>query len=142
MIHHAVFGHFLVFAAGLAVIAVGIDAQTTTWKKLAPDFDVFWVHQFDEILHDDVHAIFVKTAVVSEAEKIELQALALHHFFLWHVADVNGCKIWLTGDGAEAGEFRTIEFDHIVIFRMLVVEAFQYFGIVVERIVRIISQAL
>jgi len=142
VIHHAVFGHFLVFAAGLAVIAVGIDAQTSTWEELAPDFDVFRVHQFDEILHDDVDTIFVKTSVIAEAEKIQLQTLAFHHFFLRHVADVNGCKIGLTRDGAEAGEFRTVEFDHVVVVRMLVVEAFQYFGIVVERVVRIISQAL
>jgi len=142
VIHHAVFGHFFKFAAGLAVIAVGIDAQTTTREELTPDFDVFRVHQFDEILHDDVHTIFVKTTVIAEAEKIEFQALALHHFFLGHVTDINGCKIGLAGDGAEAGEFRTVELDHVIVFRMLVVEAFQYFGIVVERVVRIITQAL
>ena len=72
-------------------------------------FDVFWIHQFDEVLHDDVDTVFVEVAVVSEAEQVELQALAFHHFMVGEIVDAYFGKVGLPCDGAEAGELKALE---------------------------------
>lgn len=81
------FGQFLVLGARTAVVGVGIDGDAATWGEEAGDLDVFGIHQFDEVLHDDVYAVLVEVSVVSEAEKIELEALALDHLDVRDIAD-------------------------------------------------------
>ena len=56
MIHQAVFRHFLVFRPRAAVVGVRVDRDAASRGEFAPDFDVAGVHQFDQIVHDDVHA--------------------------------------------------------------------------------------
>ena len=56
MIHHPVLGHLLVFGARTAVVGVRVDRDAASRGEFAPDFDVAGVHQFDQIVHDDVHA--------------------------------------------------------------------------------------
>ena len=41
--------------------------------EFAEYFDVFRIHQGDEVFHDDVDAVFMEVAVVAEAEEIEFQ---------------------------------------------------------------------
>ena len=41
--------------------------------NFAEYFDVFRIHQGDEVFHDDVDAVFMEVAVVAEAEEIEFQ---------------------------------------------------------------------
>lgn len=40
--------------------------------ELAPDLDVLGVHQTDQIVHDDIHAVLVEISVVTEAEQVQL----------------------------------------------------------------------
>ena len=69
--------HILV--SGIAVIGKRLDGDSPTGIEQADDFQILGIHQFDQVLHDDIHAIFMEVAVVAEAEEIKLEALALHH---------------------------------------------------------------
>ena len=64
---------------GIAIIGEGLDGNATATIEVADDLKIFWVHQLDQVLHDHIHAVLVKVAMITEAEEIELQALALHH---------------------------------------------------------------
>ena len=59
--------------AGLAVVAVRVDGDAAARGELAPDLDVLRIHERDEVLHDDVHAVLVEVAVVAEAEQVQLE---------------------------------------------------------------------
>ena len=76
----------------------------------------------------------MKIAVVAEAEEVEFQGFAFHHFDVWDVADVDGGEVGLPGHGTEAGEFGTDEFDEIIVVGMFVVEGFENFWSVAGRI--------
>ena len=52
----------------LAIVCVRIDGQTTAWRKLTPYLDVLWIHQLDEVFHDDIDAIFVKVPMIAETK--------------------------------------------------------------------------
>jgi len=140
VVHQAVLGPLLIFGAGLAVIAIRVYAQSSTWQKLSPDLNVFWFHQLNQVFHDDVDAIFVKSAVVAEAEELQLQTFAFNQFLIRNITHVNSSKIGLSGNGAQAGKFRAIEFHPGVVLRMSVVKAFQHFGAVVEQVFALVSE--
>ena len=142
MVHHAVFGHLHVFSAGFAIVAVRVDAEAAAWQEFAPNFDVFGIHQGDEVFHDDVHAILMECTVIAEAEKVKLQALAFDQLLIGNVSQVDGCKVGLTGYGAKACKFGTIEFDHRVILRMLVIEAFQHFRGIFKQVFAFVAEVL
>lgn len=125
-------GHFFVFRSRSSVVGVGINADAASWCEDSRHFDVFWIHQFDEVLHDDVDTIFVEVAVVSEAEQVELQALAFHHFMVGEIVDAYFGKVGLPRDGAEAGELRAVEAHPIVVARVFVFKALEdFWGVVV-----------
>lgn len=133
MIHHPVLRHLLVLRARLAVVAVRIDRNSATRGEFAPYLDVARLHQLDQVIHDDVDAILVEIPVISEAEEIQLERLALHHLDVRDIADIDRSKIRLSGDRAEAGEFRAVELDEVIPVRVLVVKGLQY-----TRIVRVV----
>ena len=114
-----------VLGARTAVVGVGVDGDAATWGEEAGDLDVFGIHQFDEVLHDDVDTILMEIAVVAEAKQVKLQALALHHSHVGDVTDADFRKIGLPGDGAEAGELGAVELHPIVVALMLVDEGLQ-----------------
>lgn len=88
MCGETLFGQFLVLGARTAVVGVGIDGDAATWGEEAGNLDVFGIHQFDEVLHDDdVYAVLVEVSVVSESEKIEFEALAFNHLDIRDIAD-------------------------------------------------------
>ena len=87
MCGETLFGQFLVLGARTAVVGVGIDGDAATWGEEAGNLDVFGIHQFDEVLHDDVYAVLVEVSVVSESEKIEFEALAFNHLDVRDIAD-------------------------------------------------------
>ena len=76
----------------------------------------------------------MEIAVVAEAEQIQLERLALHHALTGHVGDVDGRKVRLAGHRAQARELRAVEFDKIIVLRMLVRERLKHFRRVVGRI--------
>ncbi|MNN13398.1 hypothetical protein D3C81_1264290 [compost metagenome] len=72
--------------------------------------------------------------MVTEAEQIQLQRLALHHPDIRNVADVQGSEVRLSCNGAQAGEFREVEFYEIIAVSMFVLEAFQNFRSILKNI--------
>ena len=65
--------------------------------------------------------------MIAEAEQIQLEGFAFHHFFPRNIAYVYGGKIRLPGHRAQAGKFGADEFDEIIVVGMLIVECFQNF---------------
>ena len=94
----ALFHHVLMF--GVAIVGEGFDGDTATRIEKADDLQIFGVHQFDQIFHDDVDAVLMEVTVVAETEEIEFQALALHHpdirYVLYHYLS----EVGLTGNRA------------------------------------------
>jgi hypothetical protein len=68
----------------------------------------------------------VEVAVISEAEKIELEALALHHAYIRNVADANFCKIRLSRDRAETSELWTVKAYPVIVVGVFVDKRFQH----------------
>lgn len=130
MVHQAIAGHLFVLCSRLAVVAVRVDRDAAARSEFAPHLDVFRVHQLDQVVHDHVHAILVKIAVVAEAEQVQLERFALDHFNIRDVADVDRSKIRLSGDRTQTGELRAVELDEVVAVRVLVVKRFQYTRVV------------
>ena len=114
-----------------SVVAVGIDGQSAARQKLAPYLDVFGLHQLDQILHDDIHAVLMEIAVIAEAEQVELERLALHHQLIGDIGNINGRKIRLTRDRTERGELGAVEFDEIVVIGVLVRKGLEHLRSVV-----------
>ena len=125
MLGQALPGHVSPGRTGPAVIAVRVDADTAAGQEFPPHFDVFRVHDPDEVVHDDIDAVFMEIAVIAETEQVELQRLAFYHAFPWDVRNINRRIVRLARHGAETGELGTIELDEIVPVGMLVDKCFQ-----------------
>jgi len=126
-----VLGQLLVLGAWTPVVGIGVDGDAATWGEDAGDLNVLGIHEADEVLHDDVDAVLVEVAVVTETEEVELEALALHHALIGEIADAYLGKVGLAGDGAEAGELGAVELHPVVVLRMFVRKGLQYFWSVV-----------
>ncbi len=131
MAEEAVAGEVAPLGAWDAVVAVGVDGEAASREEFAPDFDVAGAEEFDEVGHDDVHAVFVKVAVVSEGEEVEFQGFAFYHVLVGDVGNVDGSKVGLPGLGAEAGEFGAVEFDEEVSVSVFVGDFLQEVRVVV-----------
>ena len=70
MMRQAVPRNLLPLCPRHAVIAVGINRNAAAGQEFAPDLDIGGLHQFDEVVHDDVHAVLVEITVIAEAEQI------------------------------------------------------------------------
>ena len=70
MLRQSLCGQLFVFGAGFAVIGVRVDAYSAARQEQSYNFNVFWLHQSDEVFHYYIDAIFVKIAVVAEAEQV------------------------------------------------------------------------
>ena len=78
----ALLSQLFIFGSRLAVVGVWPDADAAAWGKDTGYFDILRIHQFNEVLHDDVHAVFVEIAMIAEAEEIKFQTLALYHLYI------------------------------------------------------------
>ena len=119
-------GKFLVFCAWASVIGVGIYAYASAWSEYSSYFYILGIHKFNQILHNLVDAVFMEVSVIAEAEKIELERLALDHAHIRDVGYSDFSEIGLTRDGAERSELWTVETHPIVVFLMFVHEGFQH----------------
>ena len=99
--------HVLVF--GVTVVGEGLDGDAAAGVEQADDLQVLGIHQLDQVLHDDVYAILMEVAVVAEAEKVKLEALALHHQRTRDVINDEVPEIGLASLGAQRGKLRTIQ---------------------------------
>ena len=70
MVHHAVFGHLLIFRSRFAVVGVRVDGNAAARGELAPDFNEARVHQLNQVVHNNVHAVLVEITMVAEAEQV------------------------------------------------------------------------
>ena len=57
----------------MSIIAVRIYRYASAWCELSPHLYISWFHKLYQVFHNDIHAVLVKIAVVSEAEKIQLK---------------------------------------------------------------------
>ena len=131
--------HLFELRSRTAIIGIRINRNTATWSKDTRNLDIFGIHQFYQIFHDDVHTVFMKCTMITEAEQIKFQTLAFHHLNVGDVADTYFCKVRLSGYGAQACKFGTVETYPVVIFRMLIIESLQYFRSIVLFILRFSS---
>lgn len=131
MLPQPICSKFFPLCAFHTVIAVGIDGEAAAGEEFAPDFDVPGLEEVDQVIHDDIDAVFMEVAVIAEAEEVEFQGFAFYHEISGNVGDVDGGKIGLPGFGAEAGEFRTVEFDEIVAVFVFIGNSFQIVGVIV-----------
>ena len=95
----ALFHYVLVL--GVAIVGEGLDRNSPTRIEQAYDLKVSRVHQLYQVLHDDVDAVLMEVAVITEAEEIEFQALALHHQRAGNVINNKVSKIGLACLGAK-----------------------------------------
>ena len=68
MVEKPLFCQLLIFSARPAVIAIRVNADSAARSGDTGYFDVFGIHELNEVFHDDVHAIFMKSSVVTETE--------------------------------------------------------------------------
>ena len=113
------------------MVAVGIDGEAAAGEEFAPDFDVSGMEEVDQVVHDDIYAVFMEVAVIAEAEEVELQGFAFYHEISGNVGDVDGGKIGLPCLRAETGKFGTIKFDEIVAVFVFIGNSFQIVGVIV-----------
>ena len=116
--------HLLPRSAFFAIVTVWIDGNPPSWKEFAPHLYVFGIHEPDQVIHDDIHTVFMKIPMIAEAEQIEFQRLALYHPLRRHIGNIQGGKIRLSRDGTETCEFRTVKLDKIIPVRMFVWKCF------------------
>ena len=126
--------HVLMLA--VAIIGKRFDADAPARIKQADDLQILGIHQLDQVLHDDVHTILMKIAMVAEAEQVEFQAFALDHAHTRDVVDDDVAKIGLARLGAQRGELGAIERHHIFILGVLVLESLEHIGTIIKLILR------
>ena len=80
----------------VAEVCEWYDRYSASWHEISGDFDIAGLHEFDEVFHDDVDAVFMEIAVVSEAEEVEFEAFALDHFLVGNVADDDVSEVRLS----------------------------------------------
>ena len=128
VVQETILSHLLVLRARSAVVGVRINADAAPGDKDAGHLNILRFHQANEVLHDDVDTVLMEAAVVAEAEKVELETLALHHPLVGQVADAYLSKVRLSGNGTKGRELRAIEANPIVVFGMFVLESLQHVG--------------
>ena len=122
----------------IGVVGEGVDANTSAGHKDTGHFKVAWVHETDEILHDDVDAVLVEVAVVAEGEQVQFERFALDHSLARDITDVDVSEVRLSGLGAKGGELGTVEGHEILIFRMFVREGLKHARIVIVAVLYVL----
>jgi len=102
-----------------------MDADAATRDEQSDYLDVTGIHQLNKVVEDDVDHIFMEITVISEGEEIQLQALALHHFLIRDIQNLDFTEVGLAGDRAKRGELRAVELHPVVALRMTVFEGFE-----------------
>ena len=128
----------LVFRAWATIVGIRMNGNASARGEDACDLDVSWIHETNEIFHDDIDTVFVEVAVIAETEEIEFQALAFDHLDIGDVANDDIGKVGLPGDRAEAGELGAVELDPIVVVLVLVDEGLEHLRSIVLFIHRLL----
>ena len=123
---------------GVGVIGEGVDADTSSGHEIAGYLKILGIHEFDQVFHNDVDAVFMEIAVVAEREEIELEALALYHALARDITNVDVSEIGLPCFGAEGCEFRAVECNEILVLGMFVGKSLQHGRVVVVGILYVL----
>ena len=75
MLHQAVHSHLFKLGALSAIVAVRVNGNAPSGSKLTPHLNVLGVHKLDKVLHNDINAVLVEIAVITEAVQIKFQRL-------------------------------------------------------------------
>ena len=134
MLEEAAARQLFILGTGTAVVAVWVYTDASPRREETRHLDVAGIHERNEVVHDDVDTIFMKRAVVAEAEKVEFEALALYHLHIGDIIYLYGGKIGLPGNGAKAGKLGTVEAYPIVALGVLVGKGLQDLRRIVVRI--------
>ena len=129
---------FQLHVLGICVVGERVDADTASRHKPPGDLQILGIHQFDEILHDDVHAVLVKVPMITEGEEIEFETLALHHPLAGDITDIDMSEIRLAGLGAQGSELRTVERHQIFVLRMFVRKGLQYVRVIIVAVLNML----
>ena len=62
-IHQPMFRHLFELRSRTTVIGIRIDRDASTRSKDSRDFDIFGVHQFNKVFHDDIDTILMESPV-------------------------------------------------------------------------------
>ena len=133
---------FLVLCSRTTIVGIRIDADTATWGEDTCHLYIFRIHEADKVFHDDIDAILMEVAMITEREEIEFQALALHHSHVWHILYLYLCKVRLSGNRTERSELRAVEKHPVVILRMFVLKALKHLRSIVLTIFRLLTKRL
>ena len=87
---------FLVLGAWASIIGIRMNGYATARHKQSCHLDISGIHQTNQVLHDDIDTILMEIAMIAETEKIQFQALALHHSDIGYVLDDDLSEIGLT----------------------------------------------
>ena len=68
-----------------------------------------WLSQIHQVIEDGVGHLFMKTTLITKARQVELERFQVYAGLVRNVRDLNRCKVWLTSQGTETGEFGTVE---------------------------------
>ena len=126
-IHQPMLRHAFILCIRTPVISIRINGNTTAWSKNACNFNIFRIHQANQVFHYNIHTIFVESTMIAKTEKVQFQALAFHHLYIRNITDTDFCKVRLPGYRTQAGEFRTIKTYPVIILGMLIIKSFQHF---------------
>ena len=63
-------GNLLPLCSRSAVVAVWVNGDAAAWSEFAPYFDILWIHQLNQIFHNNIHAIFVEISMIPETKEI------------------------------------------------------------------------
>ncbi len=142
MIHEPMFCEFLILCSRTAIVGVWIDADTSTWGEDTRHLYIFRIHETDKVLHNDIDAILMEVAMITEREEIEFQALALHHPHVWHILYLYLCKVRLSGNRTERSELWAVEKHPVVILWMFVLKALKHLRSIILTIFRLLTKRL
>ena len=101
-----------------------MDRDAASGHEIADDLHPFRFTGGDEVIEDSIDSDFVERVVVSVGEEIKFESFAFDALLFCDVVDGDVSEIRLSGDRAEACEFRAVESDDIISFRESVTGSF------------------
>ena len=85
----------------VTVVGERLDGDAAAGVEQPDNLYVLGIHQFDQIFQDDVDTVLVKISMVTETEKIELEAFAFHHLYAGNIIDDDVSEIGLASFGTQ-----------------------------------------
>ena len=121
---------YQVLVVVVAIVGKRYNSDASSWVEVACDLEIAWIHEFDQVFHDDVDAVFVEIALVAEAEEVELEALALDHALTWNEANHNASEVGLSCNGTQGCELWAVESDDVLVVGVQILEGFEHLGVI------------